>query len=143
MRRGEVVFVSEERLGFGSFASSNIAQRCSNAIFRWTLKEFDQLEQLERKRVPSPRWQQWGTGRVGLETQCRRERPRRRGMAEADCNQSRLAIIPMFTDDPVAIVVGAQRALRILRSWHTKTGSVNLTMAEAEKRQIGSHVEWI
>lgn len=70
-------------------------------------------------------------------------RPKRRGMANPDCNQSRLATIHMYTDDPVAIVVGAQRAMRLLQAWHTVTNSVNLTMAGPEKRQIGAHVEWI
>lgn len=32
------VLVSETRLGFGSFASSNLAQRFSNALVEWTLQ---------------------------------------------------------------------------------------------------------
>lgn len=45
---GQVVFVSEKSLGFGSFASSNIAQRFSNALEEWTLAELDRLEEAAR-----------------------------------------------------------------------------------------------
>ena len=41
---GQIVSVSEKRLGFGSFASSNLAQRFSNALTGWTLEKFDKLE---------------------------------------------------------------------------------------------------
>ncbi|KAL3916348.1 MAG: hypothetical protein SGPRY_006855, partial [Prymnesium sp.] len=80
---GQLIFVSEDRLGFGSFASSNIAQRFSNAIVRWTLEEFDRLEHTELQQVrPSPTWTRWVTNRRQLEARCRRERRRRQGTAE-------------------------------------------------------------
>jgi hypothetical protein len=53
---GQLVFISEKRLGFGSYASSNIAQRFSNALVGWTLQEFDVLEDQARHSGDDPRW---------------------------------------------------------------------------------------
>ncbi|KAL3920327.1 MAG: hypothetical protein SGPRY_005290 [Prymnesium sp.] len=49
----------------------------------------------------------------------------------------------MYTDDPLAIVVGVGRAMRLLEAWHRVTSQINLTMAGADKRQLGGHAEWI
>jgi hypothetical protein len=85
---GDVIFVSEGRLGFGSFASSNIAQRFSNALVGWTLEELDRLETEARAANPSKEWEQWMAERKPLEAKCRLERPKKKGQAETDCVQS-------------------------------------------------------
>ncbi|KAL3894476.1 MAG: hypothetical protein SGPRY_013797 [Prymnesium sp.] len=79
---GEVVFVSEKRLGFGSYASSNIAQRFSNALIAWVLEEFDGLEARHDGSSPLAHTTAWRARRRGLEEGCRKARPTRTGQAE-------------------------------------------------------------
>ena len=140
---GQLVFVSEQRLGFGSFASSNIAQRFSNAMVEWTLSDFDAAEASAFSRDPSPTWRDWINERRPLEDKCRQQRPKQKGQARTDCTQTRLATIHMYTDDPIMIAVGVQRAKRLMLAWKGVTHGVRLTMAGADKRQVGGHVEWI
>ena len=140
---GQLVFISEKRLGFGSFASSNIAQRFSNAITGWALEAFDRIEAEARRASVNPLWEDWVERRAGLEEQCRLQRPKKKGKALSDCTQSRLAVIHMFTDDPCAIVVGVERTLRLLKAWCEVTEGIQLEMAGPEKRQIGGDVEWV
>lgn len=142
-KAGQLVFVSEKRLGFGSFASSNIAQRYSNALTGWALEEFDKLEMEARAAAPDPLWEGWIAKRTPLEAECRARRPKRAGLALTDCTQTRLAVITMFTDDPLAGVVGVRRALRLLEAWRRVTQGSGLVMAGADKRQLGGGVEWI
>lgn len=142
-KAGQIVFISERRLGFGSFASSNIAQRYSNALTGWALEEFDKLEEKARAEQHDPLWEQWIDERQPLEDRCRAERPKHKGVALSDCTQTRLAILTMFTDDPLAGVVGVQRALRLLEAWRRVTQGSGLVMAGADKRQLGGDVEWI
>lgn len=78
-----------------------------------------------------------------LEDECRTARPKRTGQAQTDCTQARLATLHMYTDDPLVIVVGVRRAMRLLEAWHRVTDEINLAMAGADKRQLGGHVEWI
>ena len=52
-------------------------------------------------------------------------------------------MLTMFTDDPLAAVVGVERALRMLEAWRRVTHGSNLAMAGADKRQLGGDVEWI
>jgi hypothetical protein len=139
---GTVVFVSELRIGFGAFASSNIAQRFSNAYTSWILEEFDRLE-VEAFRHASPAWQRWVETRRPLEAKCRTERKPRPGEAPPDSVQTRLATIHMYQDDPVYIVVGVARALRLLVAAQTVTESIGLEMADASKRQMGTQATWI
>ena len=140
---GQLIFISEKRLGFGSFASSNIAQRFSNAMVGWTLEEFDRLEGEALARAPNVKWHQWIEQRRGLEDECRRRRPKVKGEALSDCTQTRLAAMYMYTDDPTAIAVGVDRTLRLLEAWRLVTGNIKVVMAGPEKRQMGAHVEWI
>ena len=142
-KAGQLVFVSEKRLGFGSYASSNIAQRYSNALTGWALEEFDRLEAEARAAKVDPKWEAWIARREPLEEQCRAQRPKRKGTAPSDCTQTRLAMLTMFTDDPLAGVVGVERALRMLEAWRRVTHGSNLAMAGADKRQLGGDVEWI
>ena len=139
---GQLIFVSEKRLGFGSFASSNIAQRFSNALVGWTMEEFDRLEEEARQAQPDEAWEDWIARREPLEAECRGRRPARAQEAPSDCKQTRLASLVMFTDDPAAVVVGVDRAVRMLEAWHRVTRSANVVMAP-DKRQLGADVEWI
>ena len=140
---GQLVFVAEKRLGFGSYASSNIAQRFSNALTAWTLEEFDRLESMARASSYQPDWEAWISDRQRLEAKCRESRPKKPREALSDCTQTRLATLDMYSDDPVAVVVGVERAMRLLQAWRKVTGSVNLEMAGADKRQLGGDVEWV
>ena len=140
---GQLVFISEKRLGFGSFASSNIAQRFSNAVTGWTLEAFDRLEREARREHHDPLWEEWVRKRAPLQAACERERPKRQGEANTDCTQTRLAVMHMYQDDPVFVVVGVDRTMRMLAAWREVTESINIEMAGPEKRQIGGDVEWI
>ena len=140
---GQLVFVSEKRLGFGTYASSNIAQRFSNAITGWTMEAFDKLEAEARVTHPDAAWEAWIAKRRPLEEECRRQRPKQNREALGDCTQTRLAVLTMYTDDPLGGVVGVERAQRLLRAWREVTKGVNLRMAGADKRQMGGGVEWI
>ena len=140
---GQLVFVSEKRLGFGSYASSNIAQRFSNALTGWVLEEFDKMEMEARRANPNERWEDWIRLRKPLEDRCRQERPKRSREALSDCTQTRLAVLTMWTDDPASVVVGVARTVRLLEAWRKVTRGINLIMAGPEKRQLGSDVEWI
>jgi hypothetical protein len=111
---GGIVQVSEKRLGFGSFASSNIAQRFSNALVGWTMSEFDALEQRSRVAHPQPEWEQWITERKPLEDECRRQRPKQKGQALSDCTQTRLGGLYVFT---VRISLRKQMASDPLLLW--------------------------
>ncbi|MDC0525636.1 hypothetical protein OAO87_01460 [bacterium] len=139
---GQLVFVSEKRLGFGSFASSNIAQRFSNAVVGWTLEEFDKLEEVARRDAADPVWDQWFSDREPLEALCREQRPKITGEALSDCRQTRLAILKMYTDDALACVVGIDRAIRLLEAWRGVTQGVNLQV-DTTKRQLGGGAVWI
>lgn len=143
LEEGKATFVSESRLGFGSFASSNLAQRFSNALVEWTLERFDELEHEALTQGDNQGWKQYREQRYRLEPRCREERPKVKGEAITDCTQTRLASIHMYTDDPVIIVVGVARAIRIIQAWREVTGRIGVTMAGAEKRQIGPQAMWI
>ena len=97
---GQLIFVSEKRLGFGTYASSNVAQRFSNALTGWTLEVFDRLEAQARTARVDVAWEAWIAKRQPLEQECRRLRPKKPREALCDCTQTRLAILTMYTDDP-------------------------------------------
>ena len=141
MVASELMFVSELRLGFGSFVSSNICQRYSNAHVAWVLERFDELER-QADDWNSPDNVRWRAMRQPLEDECREKRPKRASEAMPDCNQSRTCTIHMFTDDPISMCVGVASALRLIAAWAQINEEIKLLMA-ADKRQLGAHVEWI
>ena len=49
----------------------------------------------------------------------------------------------MYTDGPIFVVVGVQRAKRLLSVWRSVTAKMNLTMAIAAKHQGGVAAEWL
>ena len=59
------------------------------------------------------------------------------------CEYERLYAAYVFTDDPVFVVVGAERTVRALRTWRRLTADSGLIMAIPEKRHLGSHAMWL
>ena len=59
------------------------------------------------------------------------------------CPNQRLYSCYMWTDDPIFIVDGAERAVRALRLWRALTLSVRLIMAAAIKRSLGAWTLWL
>ena len=107
------------------------------------MEAFDKLEAEARVTHPDAAWEAWIAKRRPLEEECRRQRPKQNREALGDCTQTRLAVLTMYTDDPLGGVVGVERAQRLLRAWREVTMGVNLKMAGADKRQMGGGVEWI
>ena len=141
---GVPLFVQEKRLGFGSFPSSNICQRFSNALTRWTSERFDEIMLEMDLRFPPPKEiVDWKRRRKQLEETCRRQRRKKKGQALSDCTQSRLGSIRFYTDDPIAIAVGIPAATALVQALLEETEAINLEMAGADKIQIGGHVNWI
>lgn len=121
-----------------------MAQRFSNAI----LDRFrDVMDEAEANVVPSPAQQAWQQLRAGIdEEQCHATR---RWSANTEggvkvCPQGRLySGALMYTDDPIFVVVGSQRALRALTAWRQVTEELGLIMAIPEKRTLGSWARWL
>lgn len=136
------ITVSENRLGFGSYASSNIAQRFSNALGR--LRNSTRWKtRTTSPTLTNPNVDAWRAKRLLLEEACCQESAGTRSKAAPDCTQTRLATLHMYTDDPLAIVVRSSRAARLLSAWREVTAQAGVVMAGANKRQLGSDLEWI
>jgi hypothetical protein len=136
---GRLFFVSERRLGFGAKPSSNIAQRFSEALLFMLRQDMDASDALQPLAV-RPSAVEWRERRHDV---CRAAHP---DAARDDprCTTSlRLWFVHMYTDDPLAGVVGVDRALRLLRCWRTLTDAVKLRMAIAEKRNLGTWAPWL
>ena len=58
-------------------------------------------------------------------------------------DERRLAVVHMYTDDPIFVVVASARAVRVLRTWRRVTRLINLTMAIAAKHQGGVAAVWL
>jgi len=145
-----LIFVSEKRLGFGTHGASNLCQRWANAkldLYR------DEMDEAESQETPTPAAERWRAARVKAQhatgqpcVPTRRYEDFGAGPAPTTifvCAQHRLYAVHMYTDDPVFIVVGVQRALRALRLWRRLTDEMGLVMAIAEKRSLGSWTLWI
>ncbi|EOD07904.1 hypothetical protein EMIHUDRAFT_106273 [Emiliania huxleyi CCMP1516] len=145
-----LIFVSEKRLGFGTHGASNLCQRWANAkldLYR------DEMDEAESQEEPTPAAERWRAARVKAQratgqpcVPTRRYEDFGTGPAPTTtfvCAQHRLYAVHMYTDDPVFIVVGVQRALRALRLWRRLTDEMGLVMAIAEKRSLGSWTLWI
>ena len=145
-----LIFVSEKRLGFGTHGASNLCQRWANAkldLYR------DEMDEAESQETPTPAAERWRAARVKAQhatgqpcVPTRRYEDFGAGSAPTTtfvCAQHRLYAVHMYTDDPVFIVVGVQRALRALRLWRRLTDEMGLVMAIAEKRSLGSWTLWI
>ena len=126
--RNRIFFVSERRLGFGAKLSSNAAQRFSEALLFLLREDMDALE-AQQPLDMRPSAQQWREARSKISSRL--------------SDQSRLYFVHMYTDDPIFGVVGVERALRLLKVWHTLTRKVRLLMAIPEKRNLGTWAPWL
>lgn len=127
---GSLTFIAQRRMGFGLHPNSMIAQEHSEAfnfIFR---KEADAQEDPILEADPRPSAQRW------LEV-------RRRVEARTGAHERRLYFILMYCDDNIVAVVGAARALRLLRLWKRLTQEAGLIMAIAAKRTLGVWALWV
>ena len=57
--------------------------------------------------------------------------------------QSRLWAVRIYYDDPIFIVVGVERTLRLLVVWRTLTDASGLITAIATKRSVGAWAPWL
>ena len=147
----QLVFVSEKRLGFGTHGASNIAQRFANALLDMFRDDMDEADAEVRARGVSEAEATWLTQRQHVQDttgepchQARRfEEHGERASGARVCPNQRLYSCYMWTDDPIFIVVGAERAVRALRLWRALTLSVRLIMAAAIKRSLGAWTLWL
>ena len=118
-------WIAEYVLGFGMTPSSGIAQRFSHALL-WLLRQrFDAEEAALNAAETIPARVAHLAARAALG-------PAQDALYSAD----------IFTDDSIFVVVGAERAARLLAAWGTLLADVNLLMAGSDKRQAGSTVKW-
>ena len=68
---------------------------------------------------------------------------RREVEARTGAHERRLYCVLMYCDDSLIIVVGAPRAIRVLRCWRRLVTDMGLLMAVPEKRTIGVWCVWI
>ena len=138
--RARIFFVSERRLGFGARMSSNVAQRFSEAILNMLREDMDAAEATQEPDA-RPSAHRWRRARAPL---CRDEHaPELESPCEPDPAQLRLWVAHMYTDDPIFVVVGVERALLLLRCWHLLTRRLQLIMAIPEKRNLGTWAPWL
>jgi hypothetical protein len=124
-------FVSERRLGFGAKPSSNIAQRFSESLLFMLRQDMDAAEAAAPFDV-RPAAAEWRRVRQALET-----------TSDVHTIETRLYCVHMYTDDPIFVVVGVNRALRLLSCWHALTTELGLLMAIPEKRNLGTWAPWL
>ena len=133
-----IFFVSERRLGFGAKISSNVAQRFSEAVLHLFRTDMDELdaEQPDDMRPSAIEWR------------AQRRRVAERGdptvpLVLRILRQTRLYAVYMYTDDAILIVVGVDRALRLIGCWQRLVASIGLEMAPPEKRACGTWAPWL
>ena len=138
--RGRIFFVSERRLGFGAKISSNVAQRFSEAILFMLRQDMDAAE----ANLP---WDERPSAQVWRDARARmcRNAVALGALDTSDCaaSQLRLWAVHMYTDDPIFIVVGVDRALLLLECWYKLTRRLRLLMAIPEKRNLGTWAPWL
>ncbi|MGA1354950.1 MAG: hypothetical protein ACO32I_09285, partial [Candidatus Limnocylindrus sp.] len=127
---GALIFVHEKRMGFGLHPNSVIAQDFSEALNAMLREDVDAVEDPIFEADPRPAAQAWLQVRRELE-------------AKIGGHQRRLYFVLMYCDDNIIGVVGAERAVRLLRRWRTLTHEVGLIMAIPEKRSLGVWCKWV
>jgi hypothetical protein len=100
-RSPDAIFVSERRMGFGLHPNSNVAQQLREAINDLLREDVDRVEDALLDGDERPSAQNWLASRRRLEQ-------------KVGGHQRRLYSVHMYCDDNVVIVVGIQRALRVL-----------------------------
>ena len=127
---GELVFISERRLGFGTHPASNIAQRFSEALLHLFRTDMDKVEDAIMEADPRPSMEQW-------------RRERQEVQARHGGHQARLYASTIYCDDPIHACVGIERCVRMLRTWRRLTTDAGLLMAIPEKRMLGVWLSWL
>ena len=125
-RNTAAVFVSEQVLGFGLSPASNIAQRWAYAIMHLLTVKMDESEALFPPKPGSP-LQKWSSERAKL----------------LGPSQGKFYFTHMYTDDPIMVVIGVDRMVRLLAAWHWLTTSMNAITAVAKKRNLGCSAKWL
>ena len=127
---GEMLFISEERMGFGVHPNSGIAQELAEALLHVFRRRVDAVEDELLRSDARPAAQQWLRERSALE-------------ARKGGHQRRLYSIHCYCDDSITAVVGAERALRLLKEWRRITQESGIIMAIPEKRSLGTWCLWV
>ena len=127
---GQMLFISEKRMGFGVHPNSGIAQELAEALLHIFRRRVDAVEDDLLRTDPRPAAQRWLRARSNLE-------------ARKGGHQRRLYAVHMYCDDSITAVVGADRAIRLLKQWRTLTRESGLIMAIAEKRSLGTWCLWV
>ena len=116
-------YAVEMVLAMGLFQASNVAQRAAHALMAMFRQDMDAAETLHCDLHPELlKWQA----------------DRRLLSAHAQVPQDRLYVCHMYTDDTICIVIGVDRMVRALSVWRNLCQSINLMMAIADKRNIGT-----
>ncbi|KAL3911925.1 MAG: hypothetical protein SGPRY_008513, partial [Prymnesium sp.] len=114
------LLISELRLVFGTHGASNLAQRFSDAIMHQFREVMDAAEARE---TPTSASRAWVERRLNVDSDPPEPCHHTRRWAETSaggvevCPQARLYGALMYTDDPIFVVVGADRGVRALRAW--------------------------
>ena len=124
----------EMAMTMGATPASQIAQRFANAMVQKVCIEMDRLEAEARAKEPLP-------------AQLQQALDRRNTTLTADSysTQGRLYDLTYYSDDGHGMVVGAKRAVRLLRAFWTIAGPDGLRapLSRASKQQIGVCVIWL
>lgn len=106
----------------GLFQASNIAQRAANAFIEVFCEDADVALSTV---VNTPKVDAWLQDRRSLNAACR-------------CRQDRVYKATQYTDDVFGVSVGILTTVVLLLTWYRTTRRINLLMATAAKRQLGS-----
>lgn len=119
-------FVAEKRLGFGTHGASNVAQRFSYAILDLFRARMDELEARHDEGASF-----WRQARARLNASCHNTSRFRKHKTSGVlvCPQHRLYAAFMYTDDPIFMVVGANRAMRAISVWRQLAHDAQLLTA--------------
>ena len=120
-------FMAEYCMGFGTRPSSNVAQRFAYMIVDLVMRRFTAEEETLFQSTTDTKLQEWY---------------RQRKSVASSFNEAMLFFMLMYTDDPIIAVVGVERTVRFLICWARTTTELNLHMALACKRQLGTAVVW-
>jgi len=121
------MYAVEYCLAMGLFQASNIAQRAANMIVDTFLKYARISDEKHKNSLTSAQ-------RTWLDE---------RKLISSRLQQDRLHDASMYTDDSNICVVGVSRTIRMIRVWYFVITSMNLKMAHARKRHVGTGVKFL
>ena len=133
-KAGAVRAMTEHVMAMGFTASSQIAQRLANALVQLfsLLAEDADAAFTAADAQHCERFQFWLDQRRALSS-------------DQYGSHARLFEMLMYTDDPLAVIVGADRVVRALKLWYSIIGPAggDFEFAKAHKWQIGVHALWL